>query len=220
MDVDDQQQECKIIGFDEESSESSTPDLCLSDQSNSFLDTGWRPYFDTTIFEHNIQPPTDYHHEPETCVSLQRLLTTLYYNTITNQKLFYEFMDTIYKQQIHDDYYHLILFHQRQLTEIRSIMTSSLYQLKSTCQLSRCEFSNRHLRMIRDNVHQDVDISSDTIDSIHFYLYHLYDVNLRNSANSNAMKVDENTTNDYFDTDFFRIRNMVKHFDSNRCNAR
>lgn len=216
------QQECKIIGFDEESSESSTPDLCLSDQSDSFLNTNWRPYSNTTIFEHNTQAPADNNHKLDTCIALQRLLTSLYYNTITNQKVFYEFMDTVYQQQIFDDCYHLITYHQNQLTEIHSIISSEQYQLKLSCNLSQCEFSTRHLKINRKNIHHDqnVNIYTEIIDSFHFYLYHLYDAKFRISPNPDTMNADETSTNDHFDGDFYRMRKMVRGSKNDRNRSR
>lgn len=174
------------------------------------------------------------HHELKSCVAIQRLLIALrYYTNLCNatkkknkkeEKLFCHFMDTIYKTQIYDDFHHLIKCHQSELESIIIDFTVEKYEFIK-CDGSICLYSNRHfgindeqsLITINDTDHNDskyLNIYIETLDSLHFYLMHLYDCSLRTRTNLNYKDKDKdekksNRLLPYFDSDLNKISDQI-----------
>lgn len=161
------------------------------------------------------------------CGYLKRLITaTIFYeklDIINNQKdrqMFNNFILNIYQDQFLNDYNHLIKNHQYDLEEIyKQIHTH--YKIHIHCNhIKNCRKSFRHNQRqyteIEEQSNSD-DIDSDdllqfyalTMDSLHFYLFHLYDVGLRVMSNNNQQ--DEETKSDgLIDHNFSRIHNTIQ----------
>ena len=81
-------------------------------------------------------------------------------------------MNTIYKYQIYDDFYHLTKCHQNELKEMKNLIIDT-YQI-ATCDLYDCSFSDRHFRINKgdhaSNGHgtKYLHIHKEIIDSLHF----------------------------------------------------
>ena len=139
----------------------------------------------------------------EHCFPITRLLTSLLFynhleiNNVNDQLSFCNFMDTIYKHYVYDDFYHFTKHHQN---EIESIMDLAIKSYKMTkCDSLTCDYSNRHFRVYRiDNEHKE-DIKywslyKETMDSLHFYIFHLIECGYRLSGNNRiAQCCDEDT---------------------------
>ena len=129
---------------------------------------------------------------------LKRVLTACSYynhldtiNNINDRLIFINFMDSIYKQQVYDDYFHLTRFHKNDIESIIQFAINS-YSF-SACDLSTCSYSDRHFRIDQtpkenestndsnenDNEMKYFDIHTEIMDSLHFYLFHLIDGGLR-----------------------------------------
>ena len=112
-------------------------------------------------------------------------------------------MDQTYKQQICDDYYQFTKFHQTELKSIKALAVKS-YKL-TKCKLSTCKFSDRHYRIDQDNDTQhrnsnDNDrktrkyaaIYMETMDSLHFYIFHLTTSGMRLTIQSDNDEDEKN----------------------------
>ena len=187
---------------------------------------------DLTIFNHHSSPPIDINHDYQSCISIKRLLVSLkYYNQLkiennsNNQEVFTNFMDEVYKHQVFDDYYHLIKFHQSQLEAILDLALNQ-YGIPK-CNVSECDFANRHFRTNKDkeaiinnnnsttNNKSRLQLYIETMDSLHFYILHMHQFGYRVSLNSSKTNSDEkqsseNSDDTYFDAKFSKIFNVIK----------
>ena len=96
----------------------------------------------------------------DNCLVIKRLLTALSYycDLDTNQYMnhkstFNNFMDTIYKYQVYDDYFHLMKFHQNDIESIAELAVTS-FSCKP-CDLSTCSCSDRHVRVGPPSVNKE-----------------------------------------------------------------
>ena len=121
-------------------------------------------------------------------------------------------MTTIYTNFL-NDYIHSVDEHSRQIEEIHESLQSD--DTFPNCNISSCKYTSRHYR--RDS-HQTNNIPIDNalldfyisnIDSVHFYLLHLYDSGLRIKSDKNKQnreqKDDQTYTDNTFDAEFARI---------------
>ena len=143
-------------------------------------------------------PPTSCPNKCKKCVIIKRLLLGLKHFTSAKEIIrHFKFMDQVYKKHVYDDYYHLTKCHEKELKSIKTLATKS-YKL-TKCKLSTCQFSNRHYRVDRED--KDIkprtnhnnktikyDIYLETMDSLHFYLFHLMDTGMRQNVET---KIDE-----------------------------
>ena len=194
---------------------------------------------DLSIFKANYSNPICNSSSFKTCPAIIRLLSALnYYSSLSvntnsdDQQIFLHFMDQVYSTQILDDYHHLTKHHQ-QNDQLLGIAKYAIDQGPSkACNIDECSFSTRHYRnREKETVHykSPIDVDSklnfyiETMDSLHFYIFHLYDVSLRFTDDKNEETQDENMSmdnNDYFDQEFSRkckisssTRNASARFD-------
>ena len=157
------------------------------------------------------------------CVSIKRLLASLNYYTVLDivkneqhRNIFSNFFDTIYNVELLNDYNHLINNHGQQLEQ----MNASLVK----CDIKTCNFTTRHQdredkhRFDRNNHNKNVldpklDFFKQTMDSLHFYLFHCFDAGLRTKKMDefvdDEMKDDDDNDDQYFDAAFDRINKMI-----------
>ena len=102
-----------------------------------------------------------------------------------------KFVKNIYNH-ILDDYIHIITIHNDFIDDIYSLLNSSKYNFKK-CNIIKCILTQRHNRNREQNVHSNEikynnnDDDDDTeflffrdiYDSIHFYLFHIYEFGFR-----------------------------------------
>ena len=202
-------------------------------QSETIYPDNPHQHFDTIIFEdHKIDPCSN--NEYKKCKAIKRLLSCLKYytdldikNNTINIEMFIKFMNNVYRHQILDDFHHFIKKHDSQLQEIIQYFINC-----DDCDINQCQFTARHYRY-RSNEKEQIEIENnykldkylnlniDTMDSFHFYIFHLFQTSFRSTLNQgdDEMKVNSND-NPYFDADFSRLRqrasiaqSWTKYFD-------
>ncbi len=112
-----------------------------------------------------------------------------------------------------DDYIHIITKHSNDLNQIYNLMIEK-YNIKK-CIFNKCLSAIRHHRnRLNDNIEQinenECDLEfifyKNILDSIHCYLFHLYDVGLRIKINNNNYGKQTNE----FDPYFANIQKIIK----------
>eukprot|EP01084_Bolivina_argentea_P211248 359363_1 len=165
------------------------------------------------------------------CQFMNRLLLALeYYSKIDilqnqdDRNFFDHFMNEIYCQLL-DDYNHFINHHSSELEQITQSLKS-----KNKCQVTNCQFTTRHYRCnvaerkitTNDELDTLLDFYRQTMDSLHFYLFHLYECGLRTSTINITEKKENDTKKhqQYVDKEFAEMmktisetRNVTKSFD-------
>ena len=209
-----------IPAYDNKSSE-----ITLSDHQNARADAESTKIVDIvqnepfdipylSIFSNLSQPSnqcTDY----TKCCSIQRLLCSLKYYTLLNSQdstqnkaIFNQFIMDIYKYQMIDDFNHMTHQHGQELDQIMEHCINEYKFIR--CDIDTCDYSSRHYRVSNDQ-HKSKNkmepqelIYCDTLDSIHYYLFHLFQSGLR-SLNTQPMDGNEKdmvATDEYYDAEF------------------
>eukprot|EP01084_Bolivina_argentea_P078022 141570_1 len=113
------------------------------------------------------------------CQAMNRLFNALkYYSMIDNnnkndKEIFNQFINTIYVQLL-DDYTHFINYHSCELEIVyNQLINKSMFGL---CDINTCKFTSRHQLHHTQNISQ---FNKRTMDSLHFYIFHCFDVGLR-----------------------------------------
>ena len=178
---------------------------------------------DLSAFEQylNLEPCHDSTYKM--CPAIKRILYCLKYykslnitNVPQNKAKFEEFMHQTYNTKIIDDFYHLCQCHQH---ELQAVEQYGIDNGLTECDLAICMFAGRHYRA-NDNHGKDDktenNVYFDIIDSLHFYIHHLYQTSFRflaNTPNDNdyiEAEDDEKNNAPYFDRDFARIHENIK----------
>eukprot|EP01084_Bolivina_argentea_P234502 394798_1 len=136
---------------------------------------------------------------------------------MSHQHAFSDFMTRIYKTFL-DDYIHLVVKHSNS-NDINSILMNCA-RFRS-CSAVRCNFTARHQCIQRDMEHHEnknknlpdskLNFLIETMDSLHFYLFHLFDCGLRCIVNDDIYETDDDNTteNEYFDAEFCRLNKRI-----------
>ena len=145
----------------------------------------------------------------DTCEFTQRIIDVLkQYQSLNvsndkqNTEILYQFCNEKYHSMI-DDYIHIIIYHnnQQDLSHIINIINQTEGNHFAPCNISKCIITKRHYRnrhkdptSIQSNIHESEYLVfwRDTIDSMHFYLNHLFDTALR----VKSVEIKQDDTND------------------------
>eukprot|EP01083_Nonionella_stella_P196123 721856_1 len=134
------------------------------------------------------------------CISFQRMsIASKYYslmdigNNPNDEKLFSHFIGEIYVNELQNDYTHIIRTHNHQIHEMRDALIKN--KTFEECNISKCMFTARHQPHDADETTQTtldpvLNLASQTFDSLHFYLLHLFECGLR-SINTRDQEEDE-----------------------------
>ena len=124
------------------------------------------------------------------CDALRRLITAMEYyqqldilNNQNDRETFHQFIMNIYQIQLLDDFNHLKYRHRDDMDEIYLMLGHK----RITCDdMENCDKSMRHNRRGYINDQENIQIEDEVIafyastyDTIHFYLNHLFDAELR-----------------------------------------
>eukprot|EP01084_Bolivina_argentea_P153803 268152_1 len=149
------------------------------------------------------------------CSAMKRLLTALKYysmldiiDKVEDREFFRKFMNDIYYQVL-DDYIHFNNHHSHELETINASLVNN-----SACQILSCSFTCRHHGEATktNNLDHIMDFYIQTMDSLHFYLFHCYDVGIRTQKqNATQDEEEENKQDQYFDAAFSRINKTISH---------
>eukprot|EP01084_Bolivina_argentea_P153801 268149_1 len=145
------------------------------------------------------------------CAAMSRLIIALKYysmldiHNVEDREFFRNFMDVIYYQVI-DDYIHFNNHHTHELETINIHLING-----SDCQISSCVFASRH-HEIETHQHIPDDIVNfykQTMDSLHFYLFHCYDVGIRSKQKYETQQEEKKQGGQYFDAAFSRTSKRI-----------
>eukprot|EP01084_Bolivina_argentea_P054605 100134_1 len=149
------------------------------------------------------------------CVSLNRLLCALKYYTlldiiknIQHRDIFSHFITDIYDSFL-NDYIHLINHHTNHLYELNKSLTENKFTL---CNIKKCQFTARHHTQIKNALPPALNFFKQTMDSLHFYLFHLFECGLREKKldlNNDDINSEERKDDDYFDAEFSRLHKSM-----------
>ena len=157
------------------------------------------------------------------CESLNRLFVSLRYCSLlqihqnkNHRHIFDHFINNIYKiKHLLNDYTHFINNHSEYIQEIADYLIKEK-SFKICKDIKHCQYSQRHHRadeqtQVTQMSDSHLNLYAETLDSIHFYIFHLYQVGLRSSKDDNDshIKTDEKCDDEYFDESFYRIRNLI-----------
>eukprot|EP01083_Nonionella_stella_P248199 859586_1 len=159
------------------------------------------------------------------CIVVKRLVVTVMYygqlnvqNSADSQAIFMAFINEVYKD-ILDDYAHLVKKHNN-LEDINKALKEK--KVFGACDATKCSFTSRHQSRHTTNTKPSktsmdavVHFYAQVVDSLHFYLLHLFECGFRmEQASPNdiddhkqaAAAVDPNT---YFDKTLARVSKLI-----------
>ena len=152
------------------------------------------------------------------CIAVTRLLSSLrYYHSMQKkQEEFTDFMVNTYKQQVFEDYHHLVKIHDGQVLDMNQYFIQEKWG--EQCDVKSCEYATRHHRTdnkgnVSENQNEStkMSVAKEIMDSLHVYIYHLHDYGLRvkdKSATTNHEEKDEQKS-EYFDKEFYRVSRTI-----------
>eukprot|EP01084_Bolivina_argentea_P298540 514477_1 len=150
--------------------------------------------------------------ESTNCSSLQRILTAAsYYSKLniidndTHYALFDDFIHNIYFDLI-NDYIHFNNQHSHAIETINNALPE--------CNINDCKFTQRHHETVKkDEPLSDSNLNfyRQTMDAVHFYLHHCFDVGIRVKTDEKEVKneTEEEKNDKYFDKVFSRMNKMI-----------
>eukprot|EP01084_Bolivina_argentea_P315267 546154_1 len=155
------------------------------------------------------------------CESMNRLFNALQIyttlNIINNQndrEFFDKFMHEIYDQLV-NDYIHFNNHHTHQLEAIHNDIINNK-SILNPCQISECKFTLRHhghiSKVPKYILNPALRFYQRVMDSIHFYLFHCFDVGLRVLKAPQSEYQEEETKNEdkYFDSYLSRVHKIIQ----------
>ena len=160
------------------------------------------------------------------CPSISRLCVALRYyselNPVNNpqqQDIFAHFTTTIYTNLL-DDYIHFIKQHQHQIQEIKKEFIDNRGFTK--CNIKTCPYTSRHHRVdqkiLNDNNSEEnssFDFFKETMDSLHYYIFHIFDSGLRTQTTPTTDDINDEkksiarNDDEFFDSKFAELRQRI-----------
>ena len=163
------------------------------------------------------------------CPSIARLAVSLKYysaldisNNEIHRDIFHHFITTLHQTML-DDYIHFIKNHGHQIENINKYFLTNLGF--KDCNINDCRYSSRHHRV--DNLKSiakttKIDSSFNfhlhTLDSLHFYVFHIFDAGLRtlsSNANEELKFNQEEMSDEYFDKEFAKLKQKISEKEEN-----
>ena len=157
------------------------------------------------------------------CLKFARLFSCLQYYSLLNvkhdpdhQNWFEHFTQSVYKiNDLLDDYHHFMKDHSNYLKEIIEYLTKRK-SVKQCHDIKQCQYSYRHHRADfgdeKDNDKLDaaLNLYCSTLDSLHFYVFHLYHIGMRVNTTDITQHNDETEIDDwFFDVEFGKIKESI-----------
>ena len=187
---------------------------------------------DLSIFNDINKFPSSNCHDYKSCIAINRLLSALrYYQSLNlhsnqdHQNIFTNFVNEVYKHPLLiEDFHHVQKQHDQQLYDISNYVIKA--GLCQKCDIDLCQYSSRHYRVTNNdnnlhNMHPNLLLYGDTLDSFHFYILHLHHVGLRCiKPEKDDNYIDDKKHDDLYDHEFARIHNILSstRSKSNRFN--
>ena len=200
---------------------------------------------DLSIFEESSKPANNKRCSYTNCPSLKRLVATLAYyshldvaNNTEHQNIFIHFVSNVHTNLL-DDYIHFVTIHANEIEKMHhDFMKDETFP---KCDMKNCQMTTRHHeiynhRMQQQKVSHGADFTlkfyKETMDSLHFYIFHIFDAGLRklSTAVPDKMENEEKKEDEYFDLAFARTKRELartnkdteafRRFDSGNNNAK
>ena len=190
------------------------------------------PDISLNIFNHNDSDCTGYPNVIEGCKSLSRLIAAISYyqnlnvmNNDNDRENFSNFIMNIYNREndnrFLNDYNHLVSNrHRNDLEEIHNLLQNNKQYNNIKCDgIKNCSKSVRHndrkYNKHNDNNDNILQFYIQTMDSLHFYLGHLYDSGFRVTSSSESNlnsrgRATNNDDDDLIDHEFCRISKAIR----------
>eukprot|EP01084_Bolivina_argentea_P300972 519101_1 len=164
------------------------------------------------------------------CDHLLRLVSALnYYSQLNlkeeasnNHDIFTHFCIERYRNVL-NDYIHLIEIHNNHLQKINEYLITNDF-INNDCQIDSCKIFARHYDDQRGNIKKqtvsghkigEFVFYTDLFDTIHHYLYHLFDIGLRikaNTSNIHELKnISSHNNENCIDQDFLQKKKIIEH---------
>ena len=177
------------------------------------LETAINSYSKVTTIDTSICHSTEctctidqYQFDINHCILLRRMTTALQYyqdlkakDILSNNDEFIYFCKNVYVECL-NDYQHIISTHSQHIDAIYE----QIIDLFGYCDHSKCQSLTRHYDA-RRNTTKDLDAQStfycEIFDSIHHWMYHLYDCGMRINKNCIEIKVDKNSDDNAYEDD-------------------
>eukprot|EP01084_Bolivina_argentea_P245448 410945_1 len=167
---------------------------------------------DPDIFKQDNCNDYDCNQKYRKCKSIKRLFAALkLYSTLNiigdenDRDVWNKFMNQIYHNLI-DDYIHFNNNHSHELENINKAIIDNKIVGLIPCQISKCLFTSRHHNQAsktnENNLNPTEQFYKQTMDSLHFYLFHCFDVGLRvknETKEGNDDKEKNEAKSEYFD---------------------
>eukprot|EP01084_Bolivina_argentea_P158021 275313_1 len=155
-------------------------------------------------------------HSYNQCQIMKSLLRALeFYSTLNiiadskSRDSFDTFINHTYCKLI-DHYIHFNNHHSHELEAITSELNDKT--MFGQCQISKCAFTSRHhTNTTAHTLNPTLDFFKHTLDSLHFYVYHCFDVGIRTKTHTVQQKEEkeENKEDRYFDASFSRLNKTI-----------
>eukprot|EP01084_Bolivina_argentea_P283193 484958_1 len=146
------------------------------------------------------------------CTAINKLLVSLKYfelldvmNKQKDRDLFCNFIQQGYPR-IFDDYSHLAIKHSNEVNEID-------ISVVKCDDIEQCVFTQRHQNVAAsdDKLDPKIKFYKHVMDSLHFFVCHLYHSGLRTANNDDELKGNDDKKNgEYFDKTFSRMTQQIK----------
>eukprot|EP01084_Bolivina_argentea_P285466 489537_1 len=146
----------------------------------------------------------DQYHELNDCCAIQRITAVLtFVEQLNDNQESLQFITQTYPcAQLLNDKTHLITQHHDDIHQISTILPR--------CQLNQCSYSRRHYERKQNTEEQSETFYYDTIDNIHFYVHHLYDVGLRAHIEETKEKAKQKLQNvNCYDSEFDTKKQLI-----------
>ena len=158
------------------------------------------------------------------CKSIKKLLALLKYYSLLdiisnplNRDIFSHFIAEVYPSFV-DDYTHLVTVHGNSVNEIET----SLLKCED---INQCVFTSRHQTQTKteeknnEKLEPKLAFYRDLMDSLHFYVFHMYHCGLRTLKNENEIEEEIEEEKDafesqYFDKAFYRMNKRIRERES------
>ncbi len=142
-------------------------------------------------------------------------------NNTSNRDIFSHFMDEIYhSNSFLNDLTHLVRVHGSRTDEIEETAVHNMQ-----CEdINQCAFSSRHQTQTQSKTEESLEAKlafyRDLMDSLHFYVFHMYDCGLRTAKTESESEEEmseekkEEFDSQYFDKVFHRINKRIRQRES------
>ena len=179
---------------------------------------------DKSIFESKQATNCSSHSDIHKCISLSRLAAILkYYGQLNitdnhkHQETFINFIDNVYPD-FFNDYIHFVKMHSHQIEDILNDFVNNQGFIK--CKMGNCIITSRHHTEHNQNNNKEnsnIALYKQTMDSLHFYIFHAFDAGLRIPKTVSSIDNNEDTKseNEYYDASFAKIKKILSEKNKN-----